>query len=65
MKKNNENLPETKEVKQLIRGLYRQRAEYASLIASLKEKHKEADRLLKELRKISSTMQKKVISKIE
>lgn len=65
MGKNKKELPDAPEVKRLIKGLQRQRAEYTSLIASLKEKHKEADRLLKELRKASSVLQKKVMSKIE
>lgn len=58
-------LPDVPEVKQLIKSLLRQRKEYADLILSLREKHREADKLLKELRKASSVMQKKVMKKIE
>lgn len=63
-KKKDNSLPDVPEVKKLIEGLLRQRKEYVALIASLKEKHREADKLLKELRKASSVIQKKVISKI-
>ena len=65
MRKQKERLPDTEDVKKLIKGLQRQRAEYLSLINSLKEKHREADKLLKELRKASSTIQKKVTSKLD
>lgn len=58
-------LPDVPEVKQLIKSLLRQRKEYTDLILSLREKHREADKLLKELRKASSVMQKKVMKKIE